>query len=149
MNKTSKTKSGQGTDELYKPTWVYWEKLQFLRPVMQPGKSRDNLQDTLNPDVPSTASADTEDVNTSIESEEVNQKPSSARQSKKSMELKRQELLTTCINVLKEPVKEPVQESNSKPELCSFSLYVSEKLAQFDKCTRSQAERMISNILLT
>ena len=63
------------------------------------------------------------------------------------MELKRQELLTTCINVLKEPVKEPVQESNSKPALCSFSLYVSEKLAQFDKRTRSQAERMISNIL--
>ena len=147
INKTSKTKSGQGTDELYKPTWVCWEKLQFLRTVMQPGKSRDNLQDTLNPDVPSPASADTEDVNTSIESEEVNQKPSSARQSKKSMELKRQELLTTCINVLKEPVKEPVQESNSKPALCSFSLYVSGKLAQFDKRTRSQAERMISNIL--
>ena len=63
------------------------------------------------------------------------------------MELKRQELLTTYINVLKEPVKEPVQESNAKPALCSFPLYVSEKLAQFDKRTRSQAERMIYNIL--
>ena len=36
---------------------------------MQPGKRRDNLQDTLNPDVPSPASVDNEDVNTSIESE--------------------------------------------------------------------------------
>ena len=87
---------------------------------MQPGKSGDNLQVTLNPDVPSPASADTKDVDTSINSEEVNQKPNSARQSKKSMEYKKQELLTTCINILKEPVKEPVQESDSKPALALF-----------------------------
>ena len=107
INKTSKTKSGQGTDELYMLTWVYWEKLQFLRPECSLEKSRNNLQDTLNPNVPSPASADTEDVDTSIDSEEVNQKPSSARQSKKSMELKKQERLTTYINVLKGTCKGP------------------------------------------
>ena len=44
ITKVNKTKSGQSTSELYKPNWVYWERLQFLRPVMQPGKSRDNLK---------------------------------------------------------------------------------------------------------
>ena len=44
MAKVSRTKSGQSTNELYKPSWIFWETLQFLRPVMQPGKSKDNLQ---------------------------------------------------------------------------------------------------------
>ena len=66
INKTSKTKSGQGTDELYKPTWVYWEKIQFLRPVMQPRKSRDSLQDILNPDVPSPASIQIPKMSTQV-----------------------------------------------------------------------------------
>ena len=42
--KMNKTKSGQSTSELYRPSWVFWERLQFLCPMMQPGKSRDNFQ---------------------------------------------------------------------------------------------------------
>ena len=138
INKSTKTKSGQSTDELYKPTWMYWEKLQFLRPVMQPGKSRDNLQDSFR-DTPSPA----EDIDSSLDSEDASQTGShkgnsTTRLSKKLMDMKRQELLTTCINVLKEPIN---KDAESKQVQCPFSLYVSEKLAQFDKLTRSRAEK--------
>ena len=29
LAKVSKVRSGQSTDELYKSSWVYWERLQF------------------------------------------------------------------------------------------------------------------------
>jgi hypothetical protein len=32
---TNKSKSGQSTDQLYASNWVYWERLQFLKPMMQ------------------------------------------------------------------------------------------------------------------
>ena len=48
ITKVNRTKSGQSTDQLYKSTWMYWDRLQFLRPVLQPGKSRDSLQGSLN-----------------------------------------------------------------------------------------------------
>ena len=61
--------------------------------------------------------------------------------------VEKQEILSTCIQILKEPAKEPVKEPERKPVQCAFSLYVSEKLAQFDKRTRTVAENRISNIL--
>ena len=88
ISKCTKTKSGQSTDELYKPTRTYWHKLQLLRPVMQPGKSRDNLQDqdSFN-DTPSPAEM-TNDADSSLEIDEINQGTTqkgqvSARQIKK------------------------------------------------------------------
>ena len=47
ITKVNRTKSGQSTDQLYKSTWIYWDSLQFLRPVLQPGKSRDSLKGSL------------------------------------------------------------------------------------------------------
>lgn len=150
--KTNKSKSGQGTDELYKPTWTYWDRLQFLRPVMQPGKSRDNLSgpDFLN-DTPSSAEM-TPDVDFSPEIEDMSQGTSqkssmSARQTKRNMEQKKFEFLSTAVNALKEPtVKTDANETN-KSAPCHFSLYVSEKLSQFDKRTRALAEKKISDII--
>ena len=73
ISKCTKTKSGQSTDELYKPTWTYWHKLQFLRPVMQPGKSRDNLQDQDSfHDTPSPAEM-TNNADSSLEIDEISQ----------------------------------------------------------------------------
>lgn len=43
ITKMKRKKSGQGASESYKSNWVYWERLQFLVPVMNAGKSRDNL----------------------------------------------------------------------------------------------------------
>ena len=48
LAEVNKTTSGQSTSELYKPQWVYWELLQLLKPVLQPGKSRYNMHGTLN-----------------------------------------------------------------------------------------------------
>ena len=39
--KTSQKKSGQGVSENYKSGWIYWDRLQFLIPVIRPGKSKD------------------------------------------------------------------------------------------------------------
>ena len=61
------------------------------------------------------------------------------------MELKKQELLATCINILKEPPVKALDES--KPAPCHFSLYVSEKLAQSDKRTRAIAEKRITDVI--
>ena len=44
INKVRKKKSGQAATDNYESNWVFWEKLQFLIPVMQAGKSRDNLR---------------------------------------------------------------------------------------------------------
>ena len=41
--KTNSWKSGQATSEKYKSTRVFYDKLQFLRPVTQAAKSKDNL----------------------------------------------------------------------------------------------------------
>ena len=38
-------KSGQSTDELFKPTRIFWRPLQFLLPVLNPRSSRDTLPD--------------------------------------------------------------------------------------------------------
>ena len=49
INKVRKKKSGQAATDNYESNWVFWEKLQFLIPVMQAGKSRDNLRETFRP----------------------------------------------------------------------------------------------------
>ena len=43
LNKIKTKKSGQGVDENYKSNWVFWQKLEFLIPVMQAGKSLDSF----------------------------------------------------------------------------------------------------------
>ena len=40
-SKCNKTKSGQSVDEVYKSSWAVWDKMQFLCPIMQVGKSLD------------------------------------------------------------------------------------------------------------
>lgn len=42
--KTNQKKSGQSSSQNYASSWAFWERLQFLRPVMNAGKSKDNLQ---------------------------------------------------------------------------------------------------------
>ena len=39
--KTNQKKSGQGVSENYKSGWIYWDRLQFLIPVIRAGKSKD------------------------------------------------------------------------------------------------------------
>ena len=54
----------------------------------------------------------------------------------------RNELLSTCVQVLKEPLPFPTPEPQAKRQ-CPFSLYIAEKLSGFDKCSRMIAEKRI------
>ena len=103
---------------------------------MQPGKSRDNLissdsfQDSQSP----SELASTTDIDSSLDIIEdqsqgtLQKHHSTPRQSRKATELKKQELFTACINVLKEPVKEQVKEMEPKQPVCHFAMYINEKL---------------------
>ena len=44
LAKVNKTKSGQSTDELYVPSWIHYQNLLFLAPVVKSSKSRDTLK---------------------------------------------------------------------------------------------------------
>ena len=44
-NNLRKTKSGQGTDELYKCTWRYFDALSFLSATFLAGRSTDTIND--------------------------------------------------------------------------------------------------------
>ena len=152
MAKVSNTKSGQSSSENYKSNWIYWEKLQFLRPVIQAGKSKDTLSEGLhNRQTPSPDPSESElSINldasfsgASSASSDSTPRKSTTRPSKRSTDGKREELLSTCIQVLKEPRKPPVETQQQ----CHFSMYVSEKLSTFDRRTRMIAEKRISDIL--
>ena len=119
LAKVKKTKSGQGTEELYKPNWAFWEHLQFLCPVMTPRASKDTF-----------VSSNCTEVGVGI--------PSKAQ--KKSMDVKKQELLSTCIDVLKEP---PEKSDN----VSHFAHFVDEKLRALDGRTRVIAEKRITDVL--
>ena len=45
VSKMNNKKSGQAINNNYNSNWIYWERLQFLVPIMQTGKSKDNLPD--------------------------------------------------------------------------------------------------------
>ena len=131
----------------YKSNWIYWDSLQFLVPLMQVGKSKDNL-----PDCQSSSSRwsfDSFSEDASPEMEEDKAPVRSRKSSRTSHEVERRslkssktELISTCIQVLKQP-------SNAQDEVtqCHFSKYVSEKLTSFDRRTRQIAEKRISDIL--
>ena len=80
------------------------------------------------------------------ENQVTDQKPTptkpSKRKAEKELMTKKQEVLDRCLNVLKEPLPSPQVKKQ-----CHFSLYVAEKLANFDKRTRIIAEKRISDIL--
>lgn len=140
--KVSKTKSGQSLDDLYKPTWIYWERLQFLQTVMQPGKSKDNIQgheENEQSSPPLETGFDLEE--SSISRASSSSSSSTPKATKKSLDSKKQELLTTCINVLKQP--EPKQ----KEESSYFSLYITEKMSKFNARDRLIAEKKINDVI--
>ncbi|CAB4020582.1 Hypothetical predicted protein [Paramuricea clavata] len=44
LKKKTHWKSGQGTDEHFRPKWMFWEQLQFLIPIKEARQSRDTLK---------------------------------------------------------------------------------------------------------
>ena len=144
LNKTRSKKSGQGVAENYKSTWVFWQKLQFLLPVMQAGKSRDSLSSTTSrcssPESADTSNwlKDQDDLSNSIEEEVTPLRRNKRKKTPDAESQTRNELSSTCIQVLQKPF--PAIEPETKRQ-CSFSLYIAEKLAKFDKRSRMIAEK--------
>ena len=145
-------KSGQSTSENYKPVWLHWEKLQFLIPVMQAGKSKDNLHvDTCAAARDSLSSAPSDELceldtvsisSTASDSSLVTpQRGSSKQSSKKSLDTKKKEFLTTCIQVLQEPIR-PKAETQPQCPFCYL-----QKLSGLDRMSRAIAEKSITDII--
>ena len=130
MAKVKAKKSGQSTSENYKPVWLHWEKLQFLIPVMQAGKSKDNLHvDTCAAAHDSLSSSpsdelcelDTVSISSTVSDSSLvtPQRGSSKQSSKKSLDTKKKEFLTTCIQVLQEPIQPKAENPATVPILLS------------------------------
>ena len=121
---------------------------------MQAGKSKDNLhvdtcaaaRDSLSP-APSNelCELDTESISsTASDSSLVTpQRGSSKQSSKKSLDTKKEEFLTTCIQVLQEPIQ---PKAETQPQ-CPFALYIAQKLSGLDRRSRAIAEKRISDII--
>ena len=112
LNKSSTKRSSQGANENYSSTW---ERLHFLVPLIQAGKSLDNLtcstdQPTLKKlDQDNFADTETNTIDESPSKSPISTKPiattaRSGGEGKNEVEFWRQELLSTCIQVLKEPM---------------------------------------------
>ena len=127
---------------------MFYDKLQFLRPVTQAGKSKDNLcpdQELLND---TQDEFDQESLSSASPacSEILEPTPRISKKVRKSMEARKENFLSTCVKVLRETTRPQPQPLPIK-ERCSFSKYVSEKLATFDRRSRMIAEKRISDTL--
>ena len=146
--KTKAKKSGQDATDNYKSTWMYWDRLHFLIPVMQAGKNKDSLPShSSTPD--SVDMDDYFDDSMSIPVDEVTETSSPPSHGKGKSCRKanfdaktRNELLSTCAQVLKHPLPEPPAKRQ-----CPFSLYIAEKLGGFNKRSRMIAEKRICDII--
>ena len=125
--KANKTKSGQSTDELYASTWIYYDRLSFLLPVIKSSKCRDTLK------------RKNEEENEEVEEERF----STPGLKKKTIAERTIELLSKCNEAI---TKKPVESADSKHS--SFALYVDEKLSQLGKCDRRIAKKRISDVLV-
>ena len=124
--KVNKTKSGQSTDELYASSWIHYDRLSFLLPVIKSSKSRDTLK------------RKNEEENEEVEETRF----STPGLKKKTIAERKIELLSKCTEAI---TKKPVESADSKH--LAFALYVDEKLSQLGKRDRRVAEKRISDVL--
>lgn len=124
--KEIKTKSGQSTAELYKSTWIHYDRLAFLLPAMEVQKSKDTLQKKV------------------ILDSDIEEDPVPVPK-KKSIAERKLDLLAKCTEAMTSSKK---PEEEAKPlKAFHFSLYVEEKLNGLEKRKRIIAEKRISDIL--
>ena len=126
MEKESKTKSGQATDEMYVSKWMFYEQLKFLRPVIATTKSRDSI---------STQNNDLDDSVSLLE----NETPLKKKNLKTIIAEGKLELLKRCA--------ESMAPGSSAKEPTHFALLVEEKLGRLSQKNRMIAEKRIMDIL--
>ena len=135
-NNLRKTKSGQGTDELYKCTWRYFDALSFLSATFIAGKSADTINDVSENDT--SGSQETScDIPCQPSSQKRKRTPKQEEQNLKT------EILKRAVNVL----SSPADEKQTKTAGERFGSYVAEKLNEFSSRKRALAEKKISDVL--
>ena len=88
-----------------KSTWVFYDKLQFLRPVTLATKSKDNLspgQQLLNG---SQDEFGEESLSSASPTESLEATPRISKKARKSMEARKENFLSTCVEVLRETTR--------------------------------------------
>ena len=118
--KVNKTKIGQSTDELYASSWIHYDRLSFLLPVIKSSKSGDTLK------------RNNEEENKEVEETRF----STLGLKKKTINERKIELLAKCTEAI---TKKPVESA--------FVLYVDKKLSQLGKLDRRIPEKRISDAL--
>ena len=124
--KVNKTKSRQSTDEFYASSWIHFDRLSFLLPVIKSSQSRDTLK------------RKNEEENEEVEETRF----STPGLKKKSIAERKIDLLSKCTEAI---TKKPVESADYKHS--AFALYVDEKPSQLGKCDRRIAEKRISDVL--
>ena len=140
-------KSGKSTDELFKPTWIFWKPLQFLLPVLNPRASRDTLPDK-RPEKSSTNDiVDEEGSSISISPAVKLRKTKSGKCDKKAQsaitEVKN-ELMVECLKVMKTPETSATAGPSAE---ASFARCITEKLKLLDGRRKLITEKRISDII--
>ena len=124
--KFNKTKSEQSTDKLCASSWIHYDYLSFLLPVIKSSISRDTLK------------RKNEEENEEVEETRF----STLGLKRKTIAEKRIELLSKCTEAI---TKKPVESADSKH--AAFALYIDDKLSQLGKRNRRIAEKRISTVL--
>ena len=122
---------------------MFWDKLQLLQSVMKTTKRRDTL----------SIGNDSFQINASFSSGEesnyIGQKPTPEAKppkgKKKKIEDAKIELLTSFVNVLKEPSAGPTAEP--KEEIDHFAFHIAGKLKTMSRHTRILAEKRINDAI--
>ena len=122
IGKVKKTRSGQATNELYQPSWIHWERLQFLANQMQSGGTRDTT------DINASAELNNE---VSEAEDNIQAKAKLKRKKSKCLKEKKMETLGGCFKVLASSVSLKDVDTQQKPS--TVALHVDEKLKLLDK----------------
>ena len=136
IGKVKKTKSGQATNELYQPSWIHWERLQFLANQVRSGGTRDTTD----------INASTE-LNDEVSKAEDNIQSKAKLKGKKSkcLKEKKMEIMEGCSKMLASSVSSKDLDTHQKPT--TFALYVDEKLKLLVNRTRIFTTKRISGIV--
>ena len=124
--KVNRTKSRQSTDELYASSWIHYDCLSFLLPVIKSLKRRDTLK------------RKNEEENGLVEETRF----STPGLKKKTITERKLELLSKYTEAITKMTVESADNRDS-----AFSLYVDENLSQLGKRDRRIAEKRISDVL--
>eukprot|EP00111_Clytia_hemisphaerica_P013317 TCONS_00039088-protein len=128
ITKERASSSGQSADELYYSTWIHYDKMKFLVPMLKVSKSRDTMK---------RKAADCE--SSDVESD------SCPPTKKQSIAEKKLELLTKCTDALAS--KSRPSETSLTPKVSNFALYVDERLNQMNSRLRKLTEKRINDAI--